>query len=173
MDALLRLLMRFLLVPLGMVVAVIAAVGVAAAANWAKFMALLAEPVLDLATILAAVALLAVQSIAVAVMLVPGAIGIVLSEAFAIRSWWFHAPLGGLSIWIGWTTMDTFRNQYALYEDRKVVIAAGLAAGFAYWAVAGWNAGFWKPVFQSDSRVPRAGEARPDHGNAAGSGNLL
>ena len=25
---------------------------------------------------------------------------------------------------------------------------AGLAAGFAYWAIAGWNAGFWKPVFR-------------------------
>jgi hypothetical protein len=28
------------------------------------------------------------------------------------------------------------------------VVAAGVAAGFAYWAVAGWSAGFWKPVFR-------------------------
>ena len=30
------------------------------------------------------------------------------------------------------------------------VIAAGLAGGFAYWAVAGWSAGFWKPVFRRE-----------------------
>jgi hypothetical protein len=27
------------------------------------------------------------------------------------------------------------------------VIAAGLAGGLAYWAIAGFSAGFWKPVF--------------------------
>mgnify|MGYP003331703740 CR=1 FL=1 len=32
-----------------------------------------------------------------------------------------------------------------------VVIGAGIAAGFAYWAVAGWSAGFWKPVFAPPS----------------------
>jgi len=31
------------------------------------------------------------------------------------------------------------------------VIAAGLAGGLAYWAIAGWSAGFWKPVFRSES----------------------
>jgi hypothetical protein len=41
------------------------------------------------------------------------------------------------------------------------VIAAGLAGGLAYWAVAGWNAGFWKPLFGSGdpSMLPRS--ARP------------
>jgi hypothetical protein len=34
------------------------------------------------------------------------------------------------------------------------IIAAGLAAGFAYWAIAGWNAGFWKPVFRRSGTVP-------------------
>ena len=29
------------------------------------------------------------------------------------------------------------------------VIAAGLAGGFAYWAIAGWNAGFWKPLLRA------------------------
>jgi choline-glycine betaine transporter len=27
------------------------------------------------------------------------------------------------------------------------MIAAGLAGGLIYWAIAGWSAGFWKPVF--------------------------
>src|SRR5437588_550284 len=82
-----------------------------------------------------------------------------------------YAPLAGLSIWIGWTTMDSFRNQYALYQDPRIVVAAGLAAGFAYWAVAGWNAGFWKPVFQTGAVTLQAGEARPRDGNAARWGN--
>jgi hypothetical protein len=31
----------------------------------------------------------------------------------------------------------------------------GLAAGVAYWLVAGWSAGFWKPVFdQAARRLP-------------------
>jgi hypothetical protein len=29
------------------------------------------------------------------------------------------------------------------------VFGAGLAGGFAYWAVAGWSAGFWKPIFKA------------------------
>jgi len=34
--------------------------------------------------------------------------------------------------------------------------AAGLAGGFAYWAVAGWSAGFWKPVFRQRVLAPPA-----------------
>jgi hypothetical protein len=154
MDTLIRLLARFLLVPLGMLAAVIAAVGVAAAANWTKFMTLLAEPVLDLAALLTAATVLSVQSIAVAFMLLPGVVAIVLSEAFALRAWWFHAPAGGLCIWLGWSTMDDFRTPYVFFENSLGVAAAGIAAGFAYWAVAGWNAGFWKPVF-NDHRSRR------------------
>ena len=35
-----------------------------------------------------------------------------------------------------------------LGRERQVHrFAAGVVAGFAYWLVAGWSAGFWKPVF--------------------------
>ena len=36
------------------------------------------------------------------------------------------------------------------------MIAAGIAGGFAYWAVAGFSAGFYKPIFrqQSTATVP-------------------
>ena len=44
--------------------------------------------------------------------------------------------------------MAEFRRQYEFYDDPIMAAAAGLAAGFAYWAVAGWSAGFWKPVFR-------------------------
>ena len=32
-------------------------------------------------------------------------------------------------------------------NETTFVFGAGLAGGFAYWAIAGWSAGFWKPVF--------------------------
>ena len=32
-------------------------------------------------------------------------------------------------------------------NETTFIFGAGLAGGFAYWAVAGWSAGFWKPVF--------------------------
>jgi len=38
------------------------------------------------------------------------------------------------------------------------VFGAGLAGGFAYWAVAGWSAGFWKPVFTRPMRPPPPGD---------------
>jgi len=34
------------------------------------------------------------------------------------------------------------------------VIAAGLAGGFADWVIAGWNAGFWKPVSSRETALP-------------------
>ena len=45
-------------------------------------------------------------------------------------------------------------------NEATFVFGAGLAGGFAYWAIAGWSAGFWKPVF-GDGRValPRARRA--------------
>jgi hypothetical protein len=159
MDIFLRLLLRVVLVPLGMIVAVIAATGVAAVANGAKFMAMVAADPTGtsehaITTLLSAAALGLIMSVAVVAMLLPGVIPVVVSEAFAIRSWIFHALGGGLSIWVGWATMAEFRRQYELYEDPKIVIAAGLAAGFAYWAVAGWSAGFWKPVFRRAVPLP-------------------
>jgi hypothetical protein len=33
------------------------------------------------------------------------------------------------------------------------VTAAGLAGGFAYWLIAGWSAGFWKPVFRRPDAI--------------------
>ena len=169
MDTLLRLFLRFLVVPLGMVAAVVAATLVATFANWAKFVDLIAADAggpagLEGPAMLLGAVLVAIQSLAVVVMLFPGLVGILLSEAFAIRTWMFHAPVGGLSIWIGWTAMEDFRRNYDFYGDPKIVVAAGIAGGFAYWAVAGWNAGFWKPVFRSGAEAVHPGDASPPAG---------
>ena len=40
-----------------------------------------------------------------------------------------------------------FDKTYNLSDEPLIAIGAGIVAGFAYWAVAGWSAGFWKPVF--------------------------
>jgi hypothetical protein len=89
-------------------------------------------------------------------LLLPWVVGILLSEAFAIRSWIFHALNGAASIGIGWYLAGEyqFRQQYyELFESSLPVVAAGIAAGFVYWVVAGWSAGFWRPVFKRSEPV--------------------
>ena len=154
-----RLLMRLLLVPLGAGFAVCAAVLVTIVAHWNRFDALLAaNPDAGddwmLAVMFAGPAIALVISVSAMAMLLPAAIGVLISEAFAIRSWIFHAANGAISAWIGQATMVEMHKPYDFYSDPLIVIGAGIAAGFAYWAVAGWSAGFWKPVFtRSEART--------------------
>ena len=44
-------------------------------------------------------------------------------------------------------SIGAFDKTYNLNDEPLIAIGAGIAAGFAYWLVAGWSAGFWKPVF--------------------------
>jgi hypothetical protein len=165
MEILVRLLLRVLLVPLGILAAVVTATLVAAVANWTRFMALvLADPNATLGgfwAVVAGAALVVIMAVAVVAMLLPGLLAVLISEGFAIRSWIFHALSGGASIWVGWAAMGEFRRQYEFYDDPKIVVAAGIAAGFAYWAVAGWSAGFWKPVFRRPAAPVAAGTETP------------
>ena len=73
-------------------------------------------------------------------------------EAFAIRSWIFHVLNGIVSAWLGWQLFGgAFGSQLSPPSERPLmVIAAGIAGGFAYWAVAGFSAGFYKPIFRRD-----------------------
>jgi hypothetical protein len=88
------------------------------------------------------------------VMWLPASVGILIAEAFAIRSWIFHALNGAIAAWLGWQTLSPFEQGEPPLNPTSAVFGAGLAAGFAYWAVAGWNAGFWKPVFARAMRPP-------------------
>jgi hypothetical protein len=81
-------------------------------------------------------------------MMTPAALGVLIAEAFAVRSWIFHVANGALSAWVGLNTMVEMRKPYDFYSEPIIAIGAGIAAGFAYWAVAGWSSGFWKPVFR-------------------------
>jgi hypothetical protein len=89
-------------------------------------------------------------------MFVPAAVGVLISEALAIRSWMFHTANGGLSAWLGWALTQDIRDEYPFLAEPRILIAAGLLAGLAYWIVSGATAGFWKPI-----RSPRRPTAPP------------
>jgi len=154
MESVLRLILRLFLVPLGGVVAVTIAMILLVVAHWHEFAALAdARPDEQgywlLAFVLAGPVLAFLFSLAVALTLLPAAVGVLISEAFAIRSWIYHAANGGLAAWVGWSLMQDTQNDYRFLAEPKIMVAAGLAGGLAYWVVAGSTAGFWKPVFRS------------------------
>lgn len=149
MDILIRLLLRVILVPLGYLAAVIAGSLVILLGSW-RLGEMFASHNPDAAAyaifgVAIAGPLLAV--VLLAMMWLPASIGVLISEAFAIRSWIFHALNGAVSAWIGWQLFSSFDQSGVPLNEPHYVIAAGLAGGFAYWLVAGWSAGFWKPVF--------------------------
>jgi hypothetical protein len=149
LESLVRLLVRFILVPLGYLAAVLAGSCVILFGSWkAGTLMLSGDP--DAATAGLFGAIIAGPILFVLLlgsMWLPGSIGILISEAFAIRSWIFHAINGAISAWVGWEMFSAFDRSDLPMNEPRYVIAAGLAGGFAYWAVAGWSAGFWKPVF--------------------------
>jgi hypothetical protein len=152
MENVARFLLRLLLVPLGAAAAVTVAMVVMLVAHWNEIVALAnADPDAQgnwlLAFIFAGPILAILLSMTLVVSAMPAAVGVLISEAFAIRSWMFHALNGGLSAWIGWSIMQDAQDQYRFLTEPRVMVAAGLAGGLAYWLVAGWTAGFWKPVF--------------------------
>jgi hypothetical protein len=151
MDVLIRFLLRFILVPLGAVVALAAATAVIVVAHRNALLAVLdADPQAQqdyfFALVLGGPLLALLLSIWAFYVFVPAAIGVLVSEAFAIRSWIFHAANGGLSAWLGWTLTQDIRDEYRFLTEPTILVAAGLVAGLAHWIVAGSTAGFWKPI---------------------------
>jgi hypothetical protein len=151
MDILIRLLLRFILVPLGAAAALVAAAAVVVIAHRNALVALLdADPQAQqdyfIAFAFAGPLLALLLSIWAFYVFVPAAIGVLISEAFAIRSWIFHAANGGLSAWLGWALTQDIRDEYRFLTEPRILIAAGLFAGLVYWIVSGWTAGFWKPI---------------------------
>jgi hypothetical protein len=159
MDTLIRLLLRLILVPLGGLCAIAVAMAIIVVAHRQAIEALLgADPRTQQDYVFALIdhgpLLLMLLSVWAFYMFVPAAIGVLISEALAVRSWIYHAANGGLSAWLGWTLTEDLRQHYRFLGDPQVLVAAGLAAGLAYWLIAGWTAGFWKPLRQENA--PRA-----------------
>jgi hypothetical protein len=152
MASFVRFLMRLLLVPLSAALAIVVAALVLVIAHWSDITALTkVRPDIDgyWLLIVAVVGPLTAVLLAIGVLFIvlPATVGVLISEAFAIRSWVFHIGNGGLSAWVGrWLLIDIPAEYHFLLEPR-IIIAAGLAAGGAYWLVAGWSAGFWKPIY--------------------------
>ena len=150
MDSLGRLLLRFVLVPLGYVVAVVIGTLVIVFGSWKLGVAASDpdhQPFAVFGFVFAAPVLLVML---LSMMWLPAAIGVLISETFAIRSWMFHAGNGAVSAWIGWSLFGYIDDSRIPLNEPLPVVAAGLAGGLAYWAIAGWSAGFWKPVFHPD-----------------------
>ena len=148
MDSLGRLLLRFVLVPLGYFVAVVVATLVIVLGSWRLGQAA-AHPDTQAFAIFGFVFAAPVLLVMLlSLMWLPAAIGILISETFAIRSFLFHAGNGAVSALIGWTLFGYIDDTGIPLNEPLAVIAAGLAGGLAYWAIAGFSAGFWKPVFR-------------------------
>jgi hypothetical protein len=147
MDSLARLLLRVVLVPLGYFVAVIIGTLVIVFGSWKLGVAASDpdhQPFAVFGFVFAAPVLLVML---LSMMWLPAAIGVLISETLAIRSWMFHAGNGAASAWIGWSLFGYIDDSRIPLNEPLPVVAAGLAGGLAYWAIAGWSAGFWKPVF--------------------------
>jgi hypothetical protein len=158
MDILLRLLLRIILIPLGYLAAVLAGALVIVFGAWRLGeVAMSADPDTAVYALFGfAIAGPILFATLLAVMWLPASIGILLAEAFAIRSWIYHAANGAISAWLGWNLFGFIDDSPVPLHQPLHVVAAGLAGGFAYWAVAGWSAGFWKPVFRREPTMTTA-----------------
>src|SRR5262249_46452872 len=150
MDNVVRLLLRVVLVPLGYFVAVTVGTLVIVVGSWKVAPVAIpsdpnAQPVAIFGFIFLSPVLLVML---LSVMWMPAAIGVLIAEAFAIRSFIFHAGNGAVTAWVTWSLFGSVDDSGIPLTRPGAVIAAGLAGGLAYWAIAGWNAGFWKPVFR-------------------------
>jgi hypothetical protein len=150
MESIGRLLLRILLVPLGYFAGVVAGTLVIVLGSWKLGQMVVtsdpdAETVGVFGFVFAAPVLLVIL---LSTMWLPAAVGVLIAETFAIRSWMFHVANGAVSAWITWSMFGYLDDSRTPINGPLAVVAAGLAGGFAYWAIAGWNAGFWKPVFQ-------------------------
>ena len=163
-----RLLLRFLLVPLGISAAFCVAALVVLIAHWGRLTAAFASDPPSggsdsfwVLLFFGGIYALIWMGIALSSLL-PAAVGVLVSEGFAIRHWAFHAVNGAVSVWIGSLLISQGSKGAEYLNVPAVVIGAGIAAGFAYWAVAGWSAGFWKPVFAPPSPPQLPPQSQPE-----------
>src|SRR5258708_32032488 len=113
MDSLARLLLRFVLVPLGYFAAVVVATLIIVLGSW-KLGEAAAHPDTQAFAIFGFVFAAPVLLVMLlSLMWLPAAIGILISETFAIRSFIFHVADGAVSAFIRW-------NLFAYSADTRV-----------------------------------------------------
>jgi hypothetical protein len=142
-----RLLLRCLVIPLGYFAGVTAGTLVIVIGSWhLSPVAATFDP--DAQMVAAVTFTVAVPVLLVTLlgaMWLPAAIGVLISEAFAIRSFIFHAGNGAAVAWIGWHLFGYVDDGHIALNQPLAIIAAGLAGGLAYWAIAGSSAGIRRP----------------------------
>lgn len=160
MDNLARLLLRLVLVPLGYFAAVVAAAAVIVVGEWriGTLFDTTQPGEAALGLVIAVISSVAFLMMLLSLMWLVAAVGILFSEAFAVRSWIFHVANGVVSAWIGAQLFAPPPDE-SVAADPFYIVAAGLAAGLAYWLVAGSTAGFFKPILRSPAE--RAGRLPP------------
>lgn len=157
MDNVLRLLLRFLLVPLGLVCGFIATIVVVMVGYWRIGDLLAGVDAVDAAALFDALstATFALSAVALTMWAI-ALVGVLFSEAFAVRSWLFHAANGAISAWLGAQLFTPYPETPSAvpFDGDLYILGAGLAGGLTYWLVAGWSAGFWKPIFAERPPAP-------------------
>jgi hypothetical protein len=83
-------------------------------------------------------------------MLLPAMLVVMIAEGFRLRSLLFYGLVGGAAglfayyqLGLGSEPQPTDHG-FALPREAEIVCAAGIAAGFVYWMLAGRNAGRWR-----------------------------
>jgi len=168
MDSFFRLLLRLILVPAGLVMALLAGLVVILFGEWrlgSLFDGLPANPETFIVLVDALFTASFLVMFLVSTMWLVGAIGVLFAEVFAVRSWLFHVANGVVSAFLGAQLFPRLSGDAAPIADPFYILAAGLAGGLAYWLTAGWCAGFWKPIL-GPSRRDRLPPAAPPPGPA-------
>jgi hypothetical protein len=80
--------------------------------------------------------------------LLPAALVIALAEGFALRSPLFYAAAGGMGLVALYYALGLADSRLGggvlVGRELEIMAGAGIAGGFAYWAMAGRNAGMWR-----------------------------
>src|SRR2546430_17380004 len=143
MDSLGRLLLRFVLVPLGYLAVVVVATLVIVFGSW-KLGEAAAHPDTQVFAIFGFVFAAPVLLVMLlSQMWLPAAIGVLISETFAIRSFLFHAGNGVVSAWIGWNLFGYVDKTRVALNEPLPVIAAGLAGGASHLGNSGGHGRLW------------------------------
>lgn len=156
MDSFFRLILRVLLVPTAIIIAATAQAIIVLFGQW-RLGVVVQSAIVDPSGLETFAAILNAglqTTVLLALLWTLGAVGILFSEAFAVRSWMFHVANGAVCAFLGTQLFPTLLDEPAPLDDPFYVVAAGLAGGLVYWLIAGWGAGFWKPVL-SPPRAPQ------------------
>lgn len=96
--------------------------------------------------------------------LLPAFLVILLAESFRIRSVFYYTVIGAFALlalyyWVGFSSYGPV-GAPPFGHDVEIMAAAGIVAGFVYWAVAGRRAGAWQDrraaTPPSENRTPPA-----------------